>query len=173
MEERKRDIGTMRRHLWIGGLVLGLALLAAGALFVALGLEARATIRDGLAEERAVTSTDAAIPGVPVVDARTAEMQAEVIKEHTLGRFGPYSEMEREDPNRDTYLNGLTLRNGLNLGVLAFGVANLAIASGAVIILLGAGTLGVGVPALYWLRRPEAGPAPEPVRPRALAPRAV
>ena len=145
---------AIRHNLWIGGAVMGIAFLAIGALFFGMGLDAKADIRGELAEEQVVTGNDSPLPGVPVLDAKTAEMQADVIKSHTLGRLGPYSQMDREDPNRDTYLNGLTLRNSLSLARLAFGVADLAMASGAVIILMGVGTLGVGVPVLYWIREP-------------------
>ncbi len=54
---------------------------------------------------------------------------------------------------RDSYLNGLTLRNSLNMAVMGFGVADLAIGTGAVIILLGIATLGLAVPVLYWARQ--------------------
>ncbi|MEE9285226.1 MAG: hypothetical protein V3V35_05800 [Dehalococcoidia bacterium] len=147
-------LGTIRQHMWIGGVVMGVGLLAIGTLFVAKGLEARAEIRAGLAAEEVMTSKDAQVPGIPVRDATAARMQEAVIKEHTLGRYGPYSQMSREDPNRDVYLKGLTLRNALNTAVMGFGVADMAIGVGAIVLLLGAGTLGAVVPLLYWARQP-------------------
>ncbi len=77
--------------------------------------------------------------------------QAEVIKRSTREQYGRYTDMARDDPNRDHYLRGLTLQNGLNLAVLGFGVADLAIGTGAVVILLGVAILGIGVPATYLL----------------------
>ena len=62
--------------------------------------------------------------------------------------------MDPTDPNREAYLSGLTLRNSLGLALLGFGVADLALGSGVVILILGAVTLGLSVPALYWLRAP-------------------
>ena len=50
--------------------------------------------------------------------------------------------MEIDDPNRDVYLKGLTLRNALNLGIVGLGVADMAIALGAVTIVLGFGARG-------------------------------
>lgn len=146
--------GSIRRYLWIGGVGLGVVLLAIGTLFVAKGLEAKSEIRSAMAAEQVLTSQDAETPGVLVIDANTARMQEAVIKEHTLGRYGPYSQMGRDDPNRDVYLKGLTLRNALNTAVMGFGVADMAIGIGAVVLALGAGTLGAGVPLLYWARRP-------------------
>ena len=99
-----------------------------------------------LLKERAITSKDAPIPGVMVEDVATARAQQDAIEKHTFGRFGPYSGMERDDPNRDVYLKGLTLRNALNLAVLAFGVADMAIGLGGVTIVLGIIVAGLAFP---------------------------
>lgn len=131
-----------------------------GVFFVVMGFEAKSTIRTALAEENVTTSKDAVEFGVPggvlVDDARTAEAQAAVIKKHSIDRYGLYSEMERDDPNRATYIKGLTLRNSLNLSVLGFGVADLAIGTGAMIIVLGIGTMSLGALALHNLTATEA-----------------
>ena len=144
---------ALKTHLWTGAIAVGVAFLALGIFFVIQGFDAKATIREALADENVTTSSDAVEFGVPggllVQDAKTAEAQAEVIKMHSIDRYGLYSEMERDDPNRATYIKGLTLRNALNLSVLGFGVADLAIGTGAMIIVLGAGTLALVAPALY------------------------
>ena len=150
---------AVRTHLWIVAGAVGLAFVALGILFVVMGLDAKATIRAALADENVTTSSDAVEFGVPagilIRDAKTAEAQADVIKMHSIERYGLYSEMERDDPNRATYIKGLTLRNSLNLSVLGFGVADLAIGTGAVILLMGMATLAVGVPALYGMTEAE------------------
>lgn len=152
-------MNTLRRHLWMGALVLGLLLVGMGTFFVVLGFEAKDTIRAALADEGVTTSADAVEFGVPggvlVADAKTAEAQANVIKMHSINRYGRYTEMDRDDPNRDAYINGLTLRNSLNLAVLGFGVASLAIGTGAIIIVLGVGTAALGVPLLYGIAKEE------------------
>jgi hypothetical protein len=71
--------------------------------------------------------------------------------------------MDRTDPNRATYLNGLTLRTSLGLAVLGFGVSDLALGSGVVILLIGVATIAFGVPALFWLRVPESERAPRAI----------
>lgn len=58
--------------------------------------------------------------------------------------------MDRDDPNRDAYIKGLTLRNSLNMAVMGFGIADLAIGTGAVIIMMGAGTLAFVAPVLFF-----------------------
>ena len=145
---------TLKRHLWIGALALGLLFIGLGTLFMVTGLDAKDMIRTALAEENVTTGADAVEFGVPagvlVNDAKTAEAQAEVIKMHSFDRYGRFADMDRDDPNREAYLKGLTLRNSLNMAVMGFGVADLAIGMGAVIILMGAGTLAFVAPVLYF-----------------------
>ena len=66
--------------------------------------------------------------------------------------------MDREDPNRATYLKGVTLRNVLNMAVMGYGVADLATATGAIIMLIGFAAGAMGEPILYlaWGRVPAA-----------------
>ena len=45
--------------------------------------------------------------------------------------------MGRDDPNRDVYIKGLTLRNTLNLAIVGFGVADLANGVGGVTLEMG------------------------------------
>ena len=145
--------------MWLGAIGIAVTLLGMGIFFIVMGFEAKAMIRD------VTTGADAVEFGVPegvlVADAKTAEAEAKVIKKHTFGRYGPYADMDRDDPNRATYIKDLTLRNALNLSVMGFGVANLAIGTGAVIIVLGLGTLGLAVPVLYSLTKKEEIKTPE------------
>ena len=144
---------TIKRHLWIGALALGLLFIGMGALFMVTALEAKGMIRAALAEENVTTSKDAVKfgveAGVLVTNAATAEAQSEVIKMHSIDRYGLYTEMERDDPNRATYIKGLTLRNSLNMAVMGFGVADLAMGMGAIIILMGAGTMAFLATVVY------------------------
>ncbi len=152
-----------RRWMWLGAVFLGLFLVGIGTFFITEGFAAKDIIRDALAEEEVVTSSDAAIPDAPVLSAATAESQADVIKAHTLGQLGPYTSMDREDPNRDVYLKGLTLRNSLNLAVMGFKVSDLVIGVGAIFLLLGVADLVLVTPLLYYFER-------EPARRKVAAP---
>ena len=140
---------TISKIAVVVAIALGLGMVVMGALFIIMGLDAKSEIRDSLRQEKVITSKDAPLPEVLVEDAATAKAQAEAIEEHTFGRFGPYSEMERDDPNRDTYLKGLTLRNALNLAVVGFGLADLAISTGAMSIVLGLIIGGLALPVHY------------------------
>lgn len=169
-------MATLRRSLWIGAVAFGLALLVVGVFFIKTALDARAEIRAGLLEEQITTSKDAPIPGVLVQDAATAEAQAEAIKEHTLGKMGPYSKIPSKlesgapNPDRQTYINGVTLRTALYLAAMGFGVAELALGAGAVFLMLGVATITVLAPVTYWVGRVEPAAQRVPLRAPQLSP---
>ena len=142
-------------------ILLGIGMVALGVIFVLMGYGAKSDIREALLKEKVVTGADSAIPGVLVEDVLvTAKAQQDTIEAHTFGRFGPYSGMERDDPNRDAYIKGLTLRNALNLAVVGFGVADLAIGIGWVTVVLGLMIAGLAIPVhllMMKVWRPETG----------------
>ncbi len=127
-------------------ILLGIGMIALGVIFILMGYGAKSDIREALLKEKVITGADSAIPGVLVEDVETAKAQQDTIEAHTFGRFGPYSGMERDDPNRDVYIKGLTLRNALNLAVVGFGVADLAIGIGWVTVVLGLMIAGLAIP---------------------------
>jgi hypothetical protein len=115
------------------------------------GLSVRNEIQDELRAEQIITSQDSAIPGVLVEDAETARAQADVIKEHTLGTWRPYSELPRDDPRRAQFIDGVTLRTALNKAVMGFGVTQLVIGVGVIVLVAGAATLALATPGIYFL----------------------
>jgi hypothetical protein len=118
---------------------------------VVQGISVRNEIQDELRDEQIMTSQDATIPGVLVEDAETARAQANVIKEHTLGTWGPYSQLPREDPRRAQFVDGVALRTALNMAVMGFGVTQLVIGAGALVLVAGLATLILATPALFYL----------------------
>ena len=141
-----------RRHApWISSLLLGLLLVAGGAFMALSGLNVRNEIRDELRAEQITTSQDARIPGVLVEDADTAKAQADVIKEHTLGTWGPYSALPRDDPRRAQFIDGVALRTALNMAVMGFRVTQLVIGAGILVFIAGLATLMLATPGLYFL----------------------
>jgi len=151
----------LRHSPWLSALALGLVLLAAGAFTLVRALDVRQQIRQELRDEQVVTSQDARIPGVLVQDARTAKAQADAIKQHTLGTWGPFSQLPRDDPRRPQFIDGVALRTALNLAVMGFGIADLLLGLGAILLVAGAATVALATPALYFLagmvvRRPQA-----------------
>ena len=141
-----------RRHApWISSGILGLLLVIGGAYMIIQGVAVRNEIREELRAEQITTSQDATIPGVLVDDAATARAQADVIKTHTLGTWGPYSQLPREDPRRAQFIAGVTLRTALNMAVMGFGVTQLVIGAGVLVLVAGAATLLLATPGLYFL----------------------
>jgi hypothetical protein len=142
----------LRRHApWLSSAILGLLLVIGGAYMVIQGLSVRNEIRDELRAEQITTSQDASIPGALVGDAETARAQADVIKQHTLGTWGPYSQLPREDPRRGQFIDGVALRTALNMAVMGFGVTQLVIGAGVLLLVAGAATLFLATPGLYFL----------------------
>ena len=156
-------LATIRRFLWLGAVALGFAFIIAGAYMDSQGLSAKDQVHDTLVAERITTTEDASIPNAPVNDAATAQAQSDVIKTHVMETTEgkTYSEMDREDPLRATYLNSVSLRTALNLAVMGFKVSDLVIGMGAFIIVVGATNVLLTAPLLYWLREGETAPAPE------------
>ncbi len=156
----------IRRFLWVIPVVLGLVFIVAGAYMIVQGLDAKDDVRTQLAAEKIISAEDASIPNAPVDDVATARSQAAVIKQHSLERSGgkTYAEMDREDPNRATYLTGVTLRSALNLAVMGFKVSDLVIGMGAFVVVIGASHVFLLAPLTFWVLRPE--PAPPLARAR-------
>ena len=144
---------TFSKGAVIVAVLLGIGMAVLGSIFVYMGFDAKGDIKEALRQEKVITSKDATIPGVLVEDAATARAQQDAIEAHTFGRFGPYSGMERDDPNRDVYLKGLTLRNALNLAAVGFGVGDMAIGLGAVTVVLGLIIGALAVPVHFLVAR--------------------
>ena len=143
---RQMKMSSISRVAIVVAIVVGLGMVIVGGLFITLGLDAKGDIAAALEKEKVITAGDAAIPGVLVEDVQTAKAQQDAIEAHTFGRFWPYSGMERDDHNRDVYLKGLTLRNALNLAIVGYGAADLAIGLEIVTVVLGLIVGGLAVP---------------------------
>jgi len=142
----------VRRHLpWISSAALGLILIGAGGFLIISGLQTRDYIADQLRDEQVFTSDDTETPGVLVDDAKTAEAQADAIKEHTLGTWGPYSELPRDDPRRAQFIDGVALRTALNMSVMGFRITDLVVGTGAIVLVAGVATVALATPGLYFL----------------------
>lgn len=116
-------------------MIAGLIILVVGIAFVVLGFLTRAEVVAGLEDEEITTEING--EKVPVNNEVTAMLQANTIKQHSLERYGTYSSMERDDPNRDTFLKGLTLRNALIIARMALQISLLVIGLGGLFALMG------------------------------------
>ena len=158
---------VLRRHgPWLSAVVLGLCLIAGGLFFIVKAQATKADITAELKLEQITTSADASIPGVLVQDAKTARAQAEAIKGHTLGTWGPYTQLARDDPRRAQYIDGVALRSALNLAVASYGVADLATGAGVVTLVAGLANVLLAAPGLNYIagagvKRPAAAGPPK------------
>jgi len=144
---------TAARHwFWIAPAILGIVFIAGGVYMILQGDDAKDEVRQAIVRENITTSDDARIPGVLVDDADTAEAEADVIEKHVLEITGgkTYAELDREDPDRATVLNSVTLRTALNLAVMGFKISDLVIGMGAFMIVLGITHIVFLAPAVYW-----------------------
>ncbi len=130
---------SLTRWAWIGAVVFGFVLAGGGLFMVREGRAAHRDVRDALSQERVVTSEDADIPLAPVNGPAEAKAQADAIFSHIMRTTGgkTYAEMARDDPNRATYLQAVTLRTALMESYLAFKVADLVVGVGLIVTLLG------------------------------------
>ncbi len=120
--------------------------LVAGAILVVLGLITYVVVQRELSDEHIVVSDDAEhLAGEPVEGPFTAYAEAMVIKEHALDAGGgqTYAQLPPDSPDRETVMNASFLRASLFTSVVAFGVAALVVALGAMFILLGMALLGI------------------------------
>lgn len=156
----------IRPFLILGTLGLGVALLVSGIYMVTSGMHARSDVKDGITQENLVVPDPQVlltypgahapdgveVPTVVVDTASEAEAQAQVIRTHVLGITDgkTYAEMDRDDPNRETYLNALTLESALHQAQIGFETTRLVIGLGAIVIVLGAGTIVLGAPLAYF-----------------------
>src|SRR6185295_5643542 len=103
------------------------------------GRDAHNEVRDTLSSERIVTPEDAGVPLAPVTGPEEAKAQADIIREHVLTLTGgkTYAELARDDPNRTTYLQSVTLRTALMESYLAFKISTLVVGMGLIVALLG------------------------------------
>jgi hypothetical protein len=130
----------MRRATWIATVVLG-------AVLIIGGIATWIVVSQTLSDQKITVSDDAdCLAGDEVDGPFSAYCQAKVIDRHALEATGGlhYSELERDDPARETAMTASFLQASLFTSVVAFGVAAMAVAIGALFVLIGLGMRDVG-----------------------------
>ena len=138
---------------------MGLFFMVIGGLFVYMGNGAKNMITDELVTQNITLGADAVefggTPGDAIRDARTADIESKIITLHAEGKHGVWSAQDRKTEEglagRTSITSSLPLQNSLNMAVMGYGIANLAmgVGVGAMIILMGAGTMAFLAPVLY------------------------
>jgi len=120
--------------------ITGWIVAVVGAVMLVAGGVTWFVVQDQLAAEKITVAEDASfLAGNDVNGPLSAYAQADIINHHALEASGgkTYAELDREDPVRATMMNASFLRASLFTSVVAFGVALMAMALGAVQILIG------------------------------------
>ena len=120
--------------------VLGILVIAAGAVFVLAGVVTWFMVKSQLSDEKITVSADAdRFGGNAVEGPLTAYAEADAIEGHALEASGgkTSAELAKDDPTRDTVMTASFLRASLFTSVVAFGVALMAAGLGVVLILIG------------------------------------
>lgn len=137
---------------------VGIVLFVLGAAMVIKAVQTKNLMRRALLSEDVSTPMaggawrergGAVQEGAELIsDARTAWLRAEQIKSST-NAGGTFQSFEDGSPERARFLEGLGIRTTLYLVIASFGIANLAMATGGALMLLGGATIALGIP-LTW-----------------------
>ena len=120
--------------------MVGIILMALGALFVVAGVATYVVASSTLSDQKITVSDDADhFAGDQVKGPFTAYAQANVINKHATEIAGgkTYAELPQDDPNRTTVMTASFLQASLFTSVVAFGVAAFVAVMGVVLVLLG------------------------------------
>jgi hypothetical protein len=132
-------------------LVVGAISMLLGGFFVQQGFAKTAMLTEAMTAQK-ITYTGAGGDIQGIIDTpQEAQVMANVLQEH-LKQYGSYADLKKDDPNRQTILNGLTMVNSLEMAVMGFGLTDIVKANGAFMLLVGLVFMAVGIPAL---RKPE------------------
>jgi len=132
------------KKLVVTVLLVAIISIAMGGFFISQGIGKSNLIIEAMRLEQVTYGgADGEIDGI-VDTPQEAQIMANILREHRLESYGHYSELERDDPNRETILKALTMENSLNLAQLGYGLCDVVKATGAFMIAIGL-TLGVTV----------------------------
>ncbi len=133
----------LSRNLGRVVLLLGVVAVSLGAVFIVQGVAKSNLITEAMQVEQITYGGADEIEGV-IDTATEAELMAGILREHRLD-MGIYSELDRDDPQRDTILKAMTIENSLNLAQLGYGVTTVVIVSGVSMVIMGIALGGTGL----------------------------
>jgi hypothetical protein len=148
------------RLLGLFVLLLGLVGVVIGGVFVGQGFAKNNLIVDRMKIENVTLALDPAKPNVytSITDIDSAQKAADTIAEHRRSIAPTYQELlgdGRYDPTNPAHLSyaqAMNLENYLYLAVAAFGLVQVALASGAFMVVTGLALGGAGI-AIYRIGR--------------------
>ncbi|MCL5987122.1 MAG: hypothetical protein M1371_11275 [Actinobacteria bacterium] len=149
------------RTLTIVLLIFGVIGLAIGTVFVVKGMTTNSLIAEKLRAEKITVGIpeELATNGNVVDSLSETQAAADVLNEH-LKKIAPtYGDLlagERFDPTNPaqlSYAQGINLENAFRIATVAFGVSQIAIVSGAFVIIMGIALILIGLNSQLQLSR--------------------
>jgi hypothetical protein len=148
------------RNLAILVLVLGVAALVIGGVFISEGVAKNNLIVDRMKIEKVSLALDPNNPNVytQINNASEAQKAADTIAEHRRAIAPTYQDLlaggkfDATNPKHLTYAQAMNLENYLYMAVTAFGLIQVTMANGVFMVITGIALGGTGV-ALYRVGR--------------------
>lgn len=142
-------MGAITRYLWIMVLLVGLAGVAFGIVFMVNGFHVKALIAEELRREQVTLELpkegeEGYIEGNVIDTPAEVEAASDHLQESRL-KYGTYGELPRGSDERARFLDALTMESSLNLARLGYGVSTMAIGSGVTMVVIGVGLVGTGL----------------------------
>jgi len=144
---------TVLRILAVIVVLLGVVGIVIGGVFIGQGFAKNNLIVDRMEIENVTLALDPDKPNVytSITDIASAQKAADTIAEHRRGIAPTYQELlgeGRYDPTNPAHLSyaqAMNLENYLYLAVAAFGLVQVALASGAFMVITGLALGGTGI----------------------------
>jgi hypothetical protein len=151
---------NLTRFMAILVILLGIVAVVIGGVFVGQGFAKNKLIVDRMEIEQVSLALDPDNPDVytTVDDIDGAQKAADTIAEHRRGIAPTYQDLlgggrfDSTNPVHLAYAQAMNLENYLYLAVAAFGLVQIALASGAFMIITGIALVGTGI-GLYRLSK--------------------
>jgi len=140
----------MLKYLGIGVMLLSVAALVIGVVFIAEGIMKNNLIVDRMNVEQVSLNLDPEHPDVftPINNGDDAQKAADIIAEHRRSIAPTYQDLlaggrfDATNPTHLTYAQAMNLENYLYMAVTAFGLIQVTIANGVFIVVV---ALAIGV----------------------------
>jgi len=141
----------MKRVLSLLVLFIGVVAIIVGAVFIGLGAARDAQLKEAMRLEQVTLGIESELEG-EVIDSLSEALQAgDTIREHRRGIAPSYGALlgeDRYDPTNLqhlTYAQAMNLENYLYLAVVAFGLTQAVMGSGAFMIITGIALGSTGI----------------------------
>ena len=142
----------MTRRLAMLVLFLGVVAVVMGGVFIGLGVARHGELKEAMQVEQITLGIEGIEFEDEIIDSSAeAQKAGDIIREHRRGIASTYSELLGEggfdptEPEQLTYAQALNLENYLYLAVVAFGLTQSVMASGAFMVITGVALGGTGL----------------------------